>query len=168
MLIQKTRLLRTVSPLRGVALHKDQPIATVRPSNFHQQGHIKYNRLDVCTLSILGNELLGSLQYAWVNHFVQSAQLLGVGKDHLPQLGAVDPPGRVQNLSTKLPHQLVANRLLLQQVMGDRVGTDDGAAQFSELCCDGAFAGRNTANNPDNWLFPGIAHNEAVGLLTPM
>ncbi len=157
-----------MSPLRGIAFHKDQPIATVRPSNFHQQGHVKYNRLDVCTLVILGNELLGSLQYARVNYFVQCAQLLGVGKNDLPQPGAVDPAAGVQNLPAKLPHELISNRLLLQQIMGDRIGTDDGAAQLSEFRRDSTFAGRNTANNPDNWLFPGIAHNEAVGLLTPM
>jgi hypothetical protein len=108
-LIQETCQLRSVDPLRGIALHKDQPIATVRPSNFHQQGHIKYNRWDVWTLIILGNELLGSLQYAWVNHFVQNAQLLGVGKNDLAQPGAVDPSGRVQDLPTQLPHEFVAN-----------------------------------------------------------
>jgi hypothetical protein len=33
--------------LDGIALHEDQPVTTARPSNFHEQGHIEYNRLDM-------------------------------------------------------------------------------------------------------------------------
>lgn len=159
LLIREAGLPGTSGPLRVVASDKEDAIATIRPSNFHQQGHIKYNRLDVFPAIILGNQFLSSRQYAGVNHFVQNTQFLRVGKDDLPQTAAVDLTRGVQNLSAELPDKLRTDRFLRQQVVGERVGPNDRAAQLLELGRHGALAGRDAANNSDNWLCFGIGHS---------
>ncbi len=118
----------TAGSLRAVALDENQPIATVCPSNFHQQGHVKYNRLGMSTLIILGNQLVGSFQYARVNHFVQSTQFLGVGKDDLSQLRPIDLARGQQNLPAELLNEFLLNRLFLQEIMSNRIGADHRTA----------------------------------------
>ncbi len=168
LLIQEARLFGSAGPLCPVALDENQPIATVRPSNFHQQGHVKYNRSGRSTVIILNNQLLGSFQYARMNHFVQSAQFLGIGKNYLRQLGPVDLARGLQNLPAELLHELLLNRLFLQEIMSKGIGADDRTAQFAEFGGHSALARGDTAKDSNDWFFPGIAHDQAVDCLFPL
>ncbi len=80
-LLIETYLSGSLGSSSAIALHKNQPVATIRPSDFNQQGHIKYNRLGMCTMIVLCDEPLGSLQDARMDHFVQGGQLTFIGKD---------------------------------------------------------------------------------------
>ena len=102
--IREAPALEPVGSPVAVAFHKDQSITAVCPSNFDQQGHIKYNRFGMCTLIVLGNQFLGSLEYARMDHFVQRGQFLLIGKDKPGQFPAVDLGRKAAGSPVRIAH----------------------------------------------------------------
>lgn len=116
-------------------------------------------------MTVLRDEFLGSLEDARMDQFIQRRQLFWIGKGTLRHPASVDLAGRRQNLPSKQPGNFIPDRLFVQQLVSDGIGADHCATQLSELCRNGALAGGDAANDADNWLFPGIAHIQAVRLL---
>ncbi len=99
-----------------------------------------------------------------MKHLIQRKQSFRIGKDTPRQPPSVDFPGRRQNLPSKQPDDFIPNCRFVEQLVGDGIGADNCATQLSELCRNGALAGGDAANNAKDWLSPGIAHIQAVGL----
>ena len=95
LLIHEPPLPGPFHPVSAIRVDENEPVATVCPSNFDQQGHIEYNRSDVRTLVVLPNQFFGSFEDERMEHIIQGRQTTRLAKDNLRELPAVDIAGSV-------------------------------------------------------------------------
>ena len=94
---------------------------------------------------------------------VQQAEFLGVAKDDFGKLLAVYITPRREQMRSEMMLDFLFYLHIIQKRVGNLVRIDDGATESGEFCRDGALAGSNAADNPnDGFLLRCLGHGLAV------
>ena len=94
---------------------------------------------------------------------VQQAEFLGIAKDDLGKLLAIYITPRREQIRSEVILDLLFCPRIIQKRVGNLVRIDDGATESGNFSRDGALAGSDAADNPnDGFLLHCLGHGLAV------
>jgi len=112
--------------------------------------------------AIVVYKLLYSVEYQRVKQLIEKRKLCRVSKNALSKFGSVYPSTGVQNVLTKILHDLFFYRFLFQQFVGNLIGVDNRTAQLGELVGNSSLSGVNAAQYTYYGFFAGFNHGKGV------